>query len=320
MKHIFLCVFLTLFLSVDAQNLITPRYLKKGDTIAIVAPAGILKDKVETIDNAKKLAESWGLHVVLGKNLFNQNNHFAGTDNERSQDFQDALNNPNIKAIWSARGGYGSARIIDKLDFSSLKKNPKWVIGFSDITVFLNHLESLGVASIHGMMPITFKNATDESVTSLHSALFGKKIKYKIAPSSFNKEGKFKGTLVGGNLSILSSLLGSNSLTTTKDKIIFIEDIGERYYALDRYLQSLKRAGYFKNCGGLIVGDFSNIKKSTPNWGMSIEETILDALKEYDFPILFNFPTGHENDNRALYVGKKVKLKVSKTKTCKVVF
>lgn len=299
-----------------------PPYLKVGDTIAIVAPAGILKNKEETIQKAKELAESWGLKVVLGKNLFNQNNHFSGTDEERSQDFQEALDNKNIKAIWAARGGYGSVRILDKLNFTKFKNKPKWVIGYSDITAFHNHIHTLKIETIHGMMGTNLsENPEDiiETVASLKKAIFGEQITYTIPSSTFNRVGVssksvkvIEGKIIGGNISILASMLGSKSQINTEGKILFIEEIGEYKYAVDRMLQSLKRAGYFTKVKAVIVGNMSNIKVNSTEWGSSIEELILDVLPK-ETPVLFNFPAGHELDNRAMIFGRKVELIIGNT-------
>jgi len=321
------------FLSLQAQTendsiskpmkLVQPDYLVKGDSIAIVAPAGILKNKQDLIEKAKELAESWGLKVMIGHNAFNQNNHFAGTDLERTSDFQKALDNPNIKAIWSARGGYGSMRILDDLDFTKFIKSPKWIIGYSDVTALHNHVHNLGVQTIHGMMGTSMDfdpEETKESIETLKKALFGEQLFYEIKSSKYNREGIAEGEIVGGNLTILLTMLGSKSSISTEGKILFIEEIGEYKYHIDRMLQSLKRAGYFKNCKGLIVGNMSNIKKNTTVWGSSIEQLILDAVSEYNFPVLFEFPAGHEPDNRALIFGRKISLLVNKEKPSTLTF
>jgi muramoyltetrapeptide carboxypeptidase len=301
------------------QKLIKPAYLQKGDTIAIVAPAGILKNKQEIILKAKKLAESWGLKVVLGKHLFNQNNHFSGTDEERCQDFQEVLDNKNIKAIWAARGGYGSVRILDLLDFTEFKKNPKWVIGYSDITAFHNHIHNLGVETIHGMMGTSlgdeFKDIK-ETVASFKKALFGETISYTISGSKYNRvtfSEKIEGQIIGGNLSILTSMLGSDSQLITAGKILFIEEIGEYKYSIDRMLQSLKRAGYFTKAKAVVVGNMSRVKKNSTAWGSSIEQLILDVVPE-NVSVLFDFPAGHELDNRALIFGRNIQLIVGNDK------
>ncbi|MFY0602486.1 MAG: LD-carboxypeptidase [Flavobacteriaceae bacterium] len=307
---------------VKNMKLKTPPYLKKGDTIAIVASAGILKNKKEVIEKAKKTAESWGLHVVVGSNVFNQNNHFAGTDIERASDFQKVLDDSSVKAIWCARGGYGSVRILDRLDFTKFLEHPKWVIGYSDITALHNQIHNLGVATIHGMMGSSFQfdeEEIKESVLTLKKALFGELKNYTLPSSKYNKKGNAKGQLVGGNLTLLMTMLGSESSINTKDKILFIEEIGEYKYHIDRMLQSLKRAGYFNHCKGLIVGDMSNIKKNTTQWGSSIEQLILDVVSEYNFPVLFDFPAGHETDNRALVLGRKIEMQIT-DKTAKIIF
>lgn len=302
----------------NTMKLVQPPYLQKGDTIAIIATAGILKNKEKAIAKAKKTAENWGLHVIVGTHVFNQEHHFAGTDAERASDFQKALDDPSIKAIWCARGGYGSVRILDKIDFSVFKKHPKWIIGYSDVTAIHGHIHNMGIETIHGMMGTSFDfddKENNESIKTLRKALFGKKMGYEIKTSKYNRKGEAKGQLVGGNLTILLTMLGSNSQLDTKGKILFIEEIGEYKYHIDRMLQSLKRAGYFDELKGVIVGDMSNIKKNTTKWGSSIEQLILDALDEYDFPIIFGFPAGHEIDNRALWLGREVSIKSKKGKT-----
>lgn len=298
------------------MKLIQPAYLKQGDSIAIVAPAGILKNKEDAINKAKMLAESWGLKVVIGRHVFNQQYHFAGTDTERAADFQKALDSPNIKAIWCARGGYGSVRIIDRLDFSRFRKHPKWIIGYSDVTALHNHIHNMGIETIHGMMGSSFvfeEEEIRESISTLRNMLFGIPVGYQIPASGYHKKGQATGQLVGGNLTLLLTMLGSESTIDTTGKILFIEEIGEYKYHIDRMLQSLKRAGYFKNCKGLIVGDMSNIKKNTTPWGSSVEQLILNVVAEYDFPVLFNFPAGHEADNRALILGRTISLRVKNT-------
>ena len=300
------------FSQTESMKLITPSSLQKGDTIAIVAPAGILKNRKAVIDKAKVLAESWGLKVVYGKHMFNQSHHFAGTDEERCQDFQDALDNPNVKAIWSARGGYGSVRILDKLDFTKFKENPKWVIGYSDITAFHNHIHNLGIETIHGMMGTSMQDKPvdiPETIKTLRKVLFGENLKYTIPSSKYNRIGEVEGELVGGNIAILTSMLGSNSQISTDGKILFIEEIGEYKYSIDRMLQSLKRAGYFIKVKGVIVGDMTKIKKNSTPWGSSIEQLILNVIPK-NIPILFNFPAGHEPDNRALIMGRVVEINI----------
>jgi muramoyltetrapeptide carboxypeptidase len=316
----FLFLFLMSFTLSYSQSkqvkLIQPNYLKAGDTIAIVAPAGILNGRQATIQKAKTLAESWGLKVVLGKNMYNQNNHFAGTDRERCQDFQEALDNPNIKAIWSARGGYGSVRILDLLDFTTFKQNPKWVIGYSDITALHNHIHNLGFETLHAMMPTSLEEKPEtilETIASFKKVLFGENISYTIPSSTYNRtlsSKEINGQIIGGNLAILASMLGSESQLNTKNKILFIEEIGEYKYSIDRMLQSLKRAGYFTKVNAVLIGNMSSIKKNSTEWGSSIEQLILEAIPE-KIPVLFHFPAGHEADNRALIFGKNIRIEIN---------
>ncbi|WP_457616484.1 S66 peptidase family protein [Lutibacter sp.] len=324
-----LLVFLTTPIFSYAQeqqnNLIQPPYLKKGDTIAIVAPAGRLKNGQKEVEEAIKLVESWGLHVVLGAHVFEKNYHFAGTDDERASDFQAALDNPNIKAIWCARGGYGTVRIIDKLDYTTFKKHPKWIIGYSDVTALHNEIHNLGIESMHALMPISLPEKDEhyrenlekmsEAIASFKKALFGKKLQYTIPSSKYNRLGNAKGQLVGGNLTLLHTMLGSRTSISTKNKILFFEEIGEYKYHIDRMLQSLKRAGYFENCKGVIVGGITKVRKNTTPFGKTVEALILEVLSEYDFPVVFDFPAGHDSDNRALILGRNVTLEVTKEKT-----
>jgi len=299
-------------------TLIQPPYLKAGDTVAIVAPSGILKNRNDEVAQAKKLLENWNLKVVIGAHVFKKDNHFAGTDAERCEDFQNALDNPKIKAIWSARGGYGTVRILDNLDYSKFIESPKWIIGYSDITALHNQIHTKGVESIHALMCVSLTedlNKIKESVATFKAAIFGEPIQYKLEASNYNRAGMATGQLVGGNLTMLHTMLGSNTSINTSGKILFIEEIGEYKYHIDRMLQSMKRAGYFENCKGVIVGDMSKLRKNTTLWGTSVQQLILDALAEYNFPIAFNMPAGHENDNRAMIMGRTIELHVNKTES-----
>jgi len=316
--HLFLLLLCTI--SINAQNntmpkhLITPAYVKPGDTIAMVAPAGAIKNKT-VIAKAVKLVESWGLHVILGAHLFGRDYSFSGTDVQRAEDLQKALDNPAVKAIWFARGGYGTVRIIDRLDFTKFKEHPKWLIGYSDITVLHSHLHNLGYETLHAMMPLNMKVKEEDrlkTVKTFKDALFGKHLKYGILSSPQNKLGIARGQLVGGNLSILQSLLGSVSSVNTDGKILFFEDVEEYLYNIDRMVYALKRSSYFKHIKGLIIGEMTDLKKNTNPFGYPVEDIILGATKEYHFPIIFNFPAGHDKDNRALILGRTVKIKVGK--------
>jgi len=314
---VLIVLFLLIFASINGQekapHLSTPPYLEKRDTIAIVAPAGILKNREETILKAKNLAEEMGLHVLIGKNVFNQNNHFSGTDTERAADFQEALDTKSIKAIWAARGGYGSVRILDLLDFTKFKEHPKWIVGYSDITAFHNHIHALGIETIHGMMPTSLEeNPAEiiETIVSFKKALLGDSLSYKIPASKYNRVQSLEtinGQLVGGNLALLTSMLGSASQLNTAGKILFIEEIGEYKYAIDRMMQSLKRAGYFTKVKAVIIGSMSSIKKNSTEWGSGIEQLILTVIPA-GIPVLFDFPAGHDADNRALIFGRNIQL------------
>ena len=300
------------------EKLIQPEYLKTGDTVAIVAPSGILKNRQGEVQQAVDLLKSWGLHAVVGEHVFSQANHFAGTDDERCEDFQKAMDDPTISAIWCARGGYGTVRILDKLNFEKFKNNPKWLIGYSDITALHNLFHNAGFETIHSMMCVSLTkdlNDIKETVDTFKDAIFGKPLSYTLEGSSYNKVGTVTASIVGGNLTILHTMLGSSTSIDVSGKILFIEEIGEYKYHIDRMLQSLKRAGYFDNCAGVLVGDMTKMRKNTTLWGTSVEQLILDALADYDFPIAFNMPAGHEKDNRAMILGKTVKLKIGKDKS-----
>lgn len=323
MKLKFGIIFLILFLnnlnlfsqSIPNNKLIKPEYLKKGDTVAIVAPSGVLKNYNGYILKAKELLKSWELEVVIGENVFNDNGHFAGTDNQRSADFQLALDDKAIKAIWCARGGYGAMRVIDNLNFEKYKENPKWIIGYSDITAIHNDLHNNKSESIHGIMCKSLEKIdvdNNESISLLKKTLFGEKLSYTIEGNNYNIEGNSNGQLIGGNLTLLHCLLGSESSIDTDGKILFIEDLGEYLYHIDRMLISLKRAGYFDNCKGLIVGDFTDMRKNTTPFGRNLKELILDIVREYDFPVSFGFPAGHGEKNYPMILGREINLEVSK--------
>jgi muramoyltetrapeptide carboxypeptidase len=300
------------------SELIQPPYLKAGDTVAIVAPSGILKNREREVQQAVDLLKSWGLHAIVGKHVFSQSDHFAGLDNQRCEDLQKAMDDPKISAIWCARGGYGTVRILDKIDYTKFKEHPKWFVGYSDITALHNQVHNEGFQSLHALMCVSLtKDLTEikESINTFKAALFGNPTDYTLKGSDHNRVGAVSGPLVGGNLTMLHTMLGSKESIDTSGKILFIEEIGEYKYHIDRMLQSLKRAGYFDNCKGLIVGDMSKMRTNTTLWGTSVEQLILDALSDYDFPIAFNMPAGHEKDNSALVLGRTVELKVSKTST-----
>lgn len=314
MKY-FLPLFIFLGLQMNAQNppYLQAPFLKQGDTILIVAPAGIVKQP-QAIKLAKETFERYGYTVLLGKNVFKKHHHFAGTDAERLTDMQWALDHPTAKAIWCARGGYGSVRIIDDLDFTLFKQKPKWLIGYSDFTVIHNHLHNLGYQTLHAAMPINFKEPwleIKQSIEGLENALRGEELNYSITSNSQNINGTAKGYLIGGNLTILENMLGTNTCIDPKNKILFIEEIGEHKYHIDRLLRALDRKGYFKNCSGLILGDFTHIKSNSPDFGQTIEEIILTLVKKYNIPVLFDFPAGHKDKNMPMIFGKEIQLTVT---------
>ncbi len=296
-------------------KLVQPPYLKAGDTVAIVAPSGVLLNRNNEVTLATNLLKSWGLHVVIGNHVFRKHGHFAGTDLERAEDFQKALDNPKIKAIWCARGGYGTVRILDKLDYTKFRQHPKWLLGYSDITALHNQFHNLGYESIHTLMCTSLGedvSGLENTIATFKEAIFGKNLAYTLSGSPYNKLGTSTAPLVGGNLTMLHTMLGSSTSIDTSGKVLFIEEIGEYAYHIDRMLQSLKRAGYFENCKGLLVGDITKVRKNTTEFGRTIEEIILDAVAEYNFPVAFNMPAGHEKDNRALILGRTVQLSVTK--------
>lgn len=294
-----------------------PASLQKGDTIAIIATAR--KNIEDNLNPALDLAHSWGLKVVLGRSIGLANHQLAGTDEERAADFQAQLDNPNIKAIWCVRGGYGTNRIIDLIDFTQFKENPKWIVGFSDVTVIHSYLNKINSASIHAFMPVTAAKATPGAIENLRKSLFGESLKYELLTNTENRLGEAKGELVGGNLSILYSLMGSNAQIDCRGKILFIEDLDEYLYHIDRMMMSLKRCGCFDQLEGLIVGSMTKMKDNDIPWGKNAIQIIADVTKDYSFPILFHFPAGHIQDNNALIFGKQVSLELNK-ETSKLTF
>ncbi len=284
-----------------------PAYLQPGDKVAIVCPASFIRGN---IDVGIRTLESWGLEVVVGQTVSTAYHQFAGDDSLRAADLQWALDDPSIKAVFAARGGYGCVRIIDQIDFSTFEKQPKWLVGFSDITVLHSHIQrNYKIATIHGQMPKSFESGTEASLDTLRKALFGDNMDFTYTQSAFpNRPGEATGKLIGGNLAILLSVLGSDSDPKYSNKILFIEDVGEAYYAVDRMLWALKRAGKLRKLKGLIVGGFSSMKDNDPAFGQSVEEIVWDKVKEYDFPVAFGYPAGHIDDNHALILGRKVTL------------
>lgn len=291
--------------------MVTPPYLKRGDKIGIVSTAR--KISLEELQVAIDCFEGWGLDVVLGDNLFKQYNQFAGTDEERVEDFQSMMDDDEIKAILCARGGYGTVRVIDKLDFGHFIEQPKWVCGFSDVTVLHSHIhQNFGIETIHNAMPYNLGKvgADSEAAYTLKKALFGEALTYEFPTYELNRAGEAKGVLVGGNLSMLYSLLGSASDIDTTDKILFLEDLDEYLYHVDRMMQNMKRNGKLSKLRALVVGGMSDMRDNPTGFGKSAVEIIADTVKEYDYPLCFNAPAGHIEENKALIFGREVTIDI----------
>lgn len=276
--------------------------------IAIAAPAR------KVTPNEIQFAIDWlkekGFVPVYDERLFASDFIFAGNDNFRASVIQEYLNRDDIDAIWMARGGYGSIRIIDLLDFTEFAKHPKPIIGFSDVTVFHGKMQRLGYPTIHASMPYNFVNKTAEAMQSLYNALLGKPLHYELKPFGLNRLGETEAEIVGGNLSVLYGMMGSSSFPETDGKILFIEEVDEYIYHIDRMMITLKRAGKLQNLKGLIVGGLTEIHDNPDPFGKTVEEVISEAVKDYDYPVCFGFPAGHFADNRALVLGEKVNLLV----------
>ena len=294
----------------------TPPYLQKGDVIGIICPSGLMPVE-KASECIRVLNEEWGFRTKVGRTLGNEFNYFSGTDEERLNDFQQMLDDDEVKAILCARGGYGLSRIIDKIDFKKFKKQPKWIIGYSDVTVLHAHLYSnCYISSIHAPMAAAFNDTeyTNRFVQSLRHTLEGKKIKYSCDPHEFNKKGKGIGELVGGNLTLLAHLVGTDSDIKTRGRILFLEDVGEYLYNIDRMMYQLKRSGKLSKLAGLVVGGFTDNKDTERPFGQTAYEIIQDAVKEYDYPVCYGFPVSHGKENYALKIGVGYKLEVRKSR------
>jgi muramoyltetrapeptide carboxypeptidase len=294
--------------------MIIPDFLKKGDTIAITCPAGFMLKK--NAATAIKALKKEGYNVIVSPTVGGKSKtYFSGTDQERLAEFQRYLDDKNVKAILCGRGGYGSGRIIDKLNFTKFVKNPKWIIGFSDITILLNHITSnFNIATLHGPMTAGFGNEAQnpENIVSLLSTLKGIKNSYSALPHAANKIGNAKGKLVGGNLCLLANAIGTPSDIKTKNSILFIEEIGEVYYAIDRMMHQLKRSGKLANLAALVVGSFTDATDTSRPFGKNVYEIISDLVAEYNYPVCFDFPVGHGVENRALKIGVTYQLDCTK--------
>lgn len=300
--------------------MIRPPYLKPGDTVGIIAPAGFLTEP--EIMPAVEVIRSWGLGVIFGEHLFRRRNSFAGTDQQRAADFQRMLDDPDIRAICCARGGYGSIRIITNLNFTNFLKHPKWIAGYSDITVIHAFLQQcLTMESLHGAMLRTLppRKPDTASFDSLRAALFGELREYTLPPHRLNIPGKASGTLVGGNLSVLSSISGTHFDPESAGRILFLEDLDEYLYHIDRMIMNLKLRGRLKGLAALVTGGMHHMKSSPSGYRKPAYEIIREAVSEYGYPVLFGFPAGHGRPNMSLYLGREVQVEVAKEK-CRLAF
>jgi len=286
-----------------------PDNLEKGDLIYIVSPAKSIDQG--SIDFAKQLLESWGFRVECASHTLGEHNYFSGKDTDRKSDFQLAIDHQEAKAILCARGGYGCVRIVDELNWSNFERYPKWLIGFSDITVMHHRAQRLSVMSMHATMPLNFETNSTAALETFRAALFGESFSIETPASSLNKTGTARGRIVGGNLSIIYSLLGTADAYDFKNSVFFIEDLSEQLYHIDRMLFALKKAGIFDEIKALVIGGMTDLKDTNPSFGMTYEDSILEKVKERNIPICFNFPTGHIEDNRAMIIGAMVEIEVN---------
>jgi len=286
-----------------------PPYLKKGDKVAITCPA---KKLPSPMTDAVQLLESWGLEVVLGETVNASFHQFAGDDELRAKDMQRFIDDDSIKAIIAARGGYGTVRMIDKVDFSRFSQNPKWLVGFSDITVLHTHLfNNYHTQTIHGQMPVNIPDASAKSLQTLKRALFGEPLRYHFDSHHRNKSGIAEGILIGGNLSLLVAVSGSVSDINYEEKILFIEDVGEYLYSIDRMIRMLDRAGKLKNLKGLMVGGFTEMKDNDIPFGQTVSEIIMSVVEKYNYPVCFDFPAGHIPGNCSIVLGSRASLSIN---------
>jgi muramoyltetrapeptide carboxypeptidase len=292
--------------------MITPAYLSKGDKIGIIAPARCIN--FEEVHPSIRLFQKWGLEVELGTNIFRKCNQYAGKDEQRLADLQQMLDDDSIRAVICARGGYGTIRIVDHIDFTAFVKKPKWIVGYSDITVLHSHIQRhFGIETLHAAMPINILSSDDtpnDTLDTMRNALFGKIRSYSFPVTPLARNGEADGILTGGNLSILYSLIGSVSEVDTTGKILFLEDVDEYLYHIDRMMMALKRAGKLTKLKGLIVGTMDHMNDNKIPYGHTANEIISEAVAEYNYPVCFDFPSGHGETNLALVLGRKVKFNV----------
>jgi muramoyltetrapeptide carboxypeptidase len=291
--------------------MIQPPFLQKDDKVAIVSPARSIT--FEEVHPALRLFQKWGLVAELGTHVFDSADQFAGTDDHRLTDLQQMLDDPNVRAVICTRGGYGTLRIIDRIDFTGFVDHPKWIVGYSDITVLHAHIQKkYGIRTLHAIMPYTIKSdePADESCESLRKALFGEKIIYQRPATFWDRPGLSEGILTGGNLSILYALMGSVSEPDTEGKILFLEDVDEYLYHIDRMMMNLKRAGKLERLKGLVIGGMTGMRDNAVPFGRTAQEIVKEAVAGYDYPVCFDFPAGHDERNLALILGGRVRLKV----------
>lgn len=289
-----------------------PPILQQGDEIRLVSTAR--KISREELQPAIEQIEQWGFRPTTARNLFGEDRQFAGTDEQRASDLQSALDDPNVKAILCVRGGYGSVRIIDRIDFSAYAKNPCWIAGYSDVTALHNHVHRhFKTCSLHSSMPVNFPKNSSAALDSLRKALSGEKLHYSIAAHEFNQQGEVEAEITGGNLSMLYSLMGSPTQVDTTGKILFIEDLDEYLYHVDRMMINLKRSGILSGLKGLILGGLTDMRDNTIPFGRTAEEIVREHVAEYDYPICYGFPAGHLDDNRTIILGAKAKLAVGES-------
>ena len=300
------------------MSVIIPKNLVKGDLIQIVSTARFVDSEFIRL-GIEKLS-GYGFKVETGKNLYKRQGQFAGSDAERLEDINDAIRNPDCRAILCARGGYGSVRIIDGIDLETLSRDPKWMAGYSDITAILNHIYTgANLAGLHSTMPIDFHKNSIESLDTLVSALSGNELSYLASDHLFNREGSAEGEMIGGNLSMLYSLLGSSSQINTDGKILFLEDLDEYLYHIDRMMMALKRSGMLTNLAGLIIGGMTDMNDNKIPFGKTADEIIHEHVADFDFPVCFNFPSGHRDDNRTWIHGKKIRLTVKNDQPSEII-
>jgi muramoyltetrapeptide carboxypeptidase len=293
---------------------VVPPYLQPGDTIGIVCPSGFMP--AEKMESCIQTLETWGYRVIKGFTAGNQHHYFSGTDAERLQDLQQMLDHPSVHAILCGRGGYGLSRIIDQLDFSRFLQQPKWIIGFSDITLLHAHLQAQhNIVSIHAPMAAAFNNGPNEYLLSLKNAVQGQPLHYTAPSHPFNRTGFAEALITGGNLALLAHITGTPSAVNMQGKILFIEDVGEYTYSVDRMMQQLKRSGQLADLAALIVGSFSDMKDTVIPFGQSVYEVIRDAVSEYTYPVCFDFPVGHVTENYAIKTGMNARITIGETVT-----